>query len=84
MNNAPNIQASLQNHKLGPIFEKNICPSKVQNLSMHYYNLFFLKHDYTGYDRFIVANTCILLSAKLLDLHREMTPKFLVSNFITM
>lgn len=51
---------------------------------MHYYNLFFLKHEYSGFDRFIVANTCILLSAKLLGLHKEMTSKFLVQNYITM
>ena len=49
-----------------------------------YNNIFFIKHEYTGYDRFIVANTCILLAAKLLGLHKEMTSKFLVQNYINM
>lgn len=66
------------------MFEINVCPTRVQNLAMHYFNLFFLKHPYSAFDRFIVANTCILLASKLQGLHKEMTTKFLVQNFFTM
>lgn len=58
-------------------------PINVQNIAMHYYNLFFLKRAYIHYDREAVINTCILIAAKTQNMH-ELQLKYLVNNQIDM
>jgi hypothetical protein len=44
-------------------------PINVQNIAMHYYNLFFLHRAYLHYDREAVLNTCIMVAAKTQNMH---------------
>ena len=72
------IQSSARLHAQ---MESNVFPVEVQNVAMHYYNLFFLKKSFLNYDRETVLNTCMMIAAKVLNIH-ELQHKYLVQNQI--
>jgi hypothetical protein len=59
------------------MLDKNMMCIALQATAMHYYNLFFLKKCYLNYDRETVLNACILIAAKVNNLH-ELDCKYLV------
>ena len=69
--------------KVKILLDIDMLPICVQNLAMQYYNMFFLKESYLNHNRETVLNACIMISAKLNNLH-ELGSKYLVNNQIYM